>query len=136
MHGIEKGKCMHSFQIQLDARNDLITIKFSGTVLYKTLLESLAEMVALNMPERVHVVLDFSEVKGFFIRYRHIINFRHALKALLPETASKIAIINAPESSLDGPICSSTPLIESDFKKMDLRCFGTHQISVAYRWVE
>ncbi len=92
-------------------------------------------MVALKMPGCLRVVLDFSEVKGLFIRYRHIINFRHALKALFPKEA-RIAIINAPDSSMIGSICSCSPLMECDYSKFDLRCFGNHQTTDAYRWIE
>ena len=128
---------MNNYRIQYDIRNNVATLGFTGTVSYRTLLGSLSELSALRLSECVDIVLDFSEVKNFFIRYRQIINFRHALKTLLPnEAASKIAIVNAPESLWSGAICSSTPLIESDYKKFDLRCFGTDQKSAAYRWLE
>lgn len=127
---------MDNFKMQLNSEKNRITVKYSGQVHYRTLLKILEELLDISMMERVHVILDFSEVQTMLLGYRQIINFRLGLSTLLPKkTVSKIAVINPPKTSLINTICSSVPLIENDIAKHDLRCFGIDRKVEAYQWL-
>jgi len=127
---------MSNFKIQLDSNKNLITISYYDTAQYRTLLKSLSDLLTVYMPKGVSIVLDFCEVKSFRISYGQISNFRDGLLALFPKKmVSKVAIINAPEPSWGGMICSSPSLRKNDFPGFDLRCFGAHQKNEAYQWI-
>ncbi len=127
---------MKKFKIQLDAHNNLITIKYYDTARYRTLLKSLSDLLTIYLPKGVCIVLDFCEVKSFQISYNQIVNFRNGLKALFPKNkVSKIAIINAPEPSWGGMIRPFPSPATSDSPEFNLRCFEAHQKNEAYHWL-
>jgi len=126
---------MEHFKMNFDTKKCIITVRYYNVTYYKTLLESLSELLTLKIRKRVRIVLDFSEVKSFLINYCQINNFRKSLKALLNVKASRIAIINAPEASWGDIVCIPAPPIENDYFKFDMRSFGAQQKSEAYRWV-
>ncbi len=125
---------MGNFKIELDANKNVITLKFYGTVKYKTLLKSLRDLLTVYRPKDVHIVLDFSEIKSLGVSYRQITNFRDGLKVLFPKkTVGKISIINCLKNSYGDVICSTTPTIETEFIGLDLRCFESHKKTEAYQ---
>ncbi|GEM_PF-5577427 len=110
---------MANFEVQLDAENNIITIRYQGIADYKMLLESLGVIVTIYLPKRVHIVLDFSEVETFIIRYRHIKSFRCGLKTLLPNgTVNSITVVDPPVF-WRGILCSSNPLEKKDARQFD-----------------
>lgn len=122
---------MGNFKIQFDAKKNVITLKYYGTVKYKTLLKSLRDLLTVYRPKDVHIVLDFSEIKSLGVSYRQITNFRDGLKVLFPrKTVGKISIINCSYSDV---ICCTTPTIETEFIGHDLRCFESHKKPEAYQ---
>ncbi len=127
---------MENFRIELDKKNDVITVKYYDFIFYKTLLDSLSELLRLKIKKRFHIVLDFSEVESFFISYCQITNFRKSLKSLLPKVkASRIAVINAPKASWGDIASPSMPCMEDGSLIFDIRGFQAHQKKEAYQWV-
>jgi hypothetical protein len=125
---------MGNFKIELDANKNVITLKFYGTVKYKTLLKSLRDLLTVYRPKDVHIVLDFSEIKSLGVSYRQITNFRDGLKVLFPKkTVGKISIINCLKNSYGDVICCTTPTMETEFIGHDLRCFESHKKTEAYQ---
>lgn len=127
---------MDYFKMDFDTKKCIITVRYYNVTYYRTLLESLSELLTLKIRKRVRIVLDFSEVKSFLINYCQITKFRKSLKAFLNVKASRIAIINAPKASWGDIGCSPTPHIENDLLIFDLHGFRANQKSEAYRWVQ
>jgi len=125
---------MSNFEIQFNAKKNVITIRYYDTVKYKTLLKSLRDLLTVYRPKDVHIILDFSEIKSLGVSYHQITNFRDGLKVLFPKkTVGKISIINCPKNSYGDVICASTPSIESEFRGLDLRCFESHRKTEVYQ---
>lgn len=124
---------MNNYKILFDAKNNVITIRYHNTVKYKSLLNSLKDLLTIYRPKGIHIVLDFSEVKSLKVGYHQISNFRDGLKVLFPKKkVGKISIINCPQNSYASVLSVSTPSIESEFIGHDLRCFESHNKSEAY----
>ncbi len=127
---------MGNYRIELDQENGVLLMRYFNTAYYRTLLKSFAELLTLPMPDRVRIVLDFSEVKSFLIDYGQIINYRLILLSLLPRgKVTRIAIINAPNACWGDIPCSFTPLMENSLFQVDMRGFGAQQRSEAYQWI-
>lgn len=125
---------MNNYEILFDSKNNVITVQYHDTVKYKTLLDSLKDLLTIYRPKDVHIVLDFSEVTSLKVGYHQISNFRDGLKVLFPKKkVSKISIINCPKNSYASVICTSAPSTESEYPGHNLRCFESHRKNEAYQ---
>lgn len=100
---------------------------------YRTLMNSLDELRAISMMDRIGLILDFSKVQIFRVGYQQMINFRQGLKSLLPsKKVNRIAIINPHQRSILNAVCSSASIVENDFLNSHYSCFTVEKQAEAY----
>lgn len=127
---------MRNYQILFLSDANRITIAYCGKVYYRTLLQSLEDLLSITLLSRVQIILDFRETTDLIVSYRQIMNFHLALNALFSKkTIRKMAIINTQNATIHNNFCSPNQLLERDMLKYDMRAFNAEETVDAFKWL-
>lgn len=127
---------MGHYTITRDDNSGVIACKFSGTVAYRHLLQSVVALKKKLTSDNNSILLDFSNATRIPVSHSQMLTFHQSLHALLPDNiVAKMAVVKPPEDAWHPNICGGSTIEGASTSSISSKCFTQVGHSSALDWL-